>query len=599
MPQFLHPSAPSADWWGSLSNSSSKEKRISMNFGREWGTGPVFNWYRRLQESSVSVERLQIRVDHSTPPHRFVAAHLRGSKRVCRFDRRPETPKPGTLFLELLGAPTRKAADEWTLYEAEQWKNSNLNASTHCELDIELPTHTNLLLILAACYALAKDSKACNYELFRYNCYFFSWTITMIVARHALPLIPPSPQQVVQSTSLPTEIKQIAGSVAERTTAGLIAMVLDTITAVRNKTGTDLNPGLGKRELLVWGLPTNVFCFLLRSGFKLRLRTGLETQLREKVRLQLEQCAKEVLEEILSKQSPAKELGHNRLWVTELLGDFRLLFEQQLIRVIWGAILDIAAEGYGSPEPGDLIQKLKHHPKLRYRMKYRLFGANVVQFTQIWTEALHRALPAARAATNDLTKVDQFVSEEERHKAVFNAAFVAAKNEALLGAQDVVARTSPSMDNRKREEMWELIWDRWEEIWSSFEDHSRDTVVGLMKQSVEDMVRVGATAIVAAVENDQSRCLQTTITPISHTTLEQIGKKTTLGDIQNNIIKFIRDSYPQTFDSYITSIQEDMTQAWNMSQEYFQTLLPPSNPKVHSNCVRGWRSSGYRLDVMD
>ncbi|KAG8701193.1 hypothetical protein FRC11_012388, partial [Ceratobasidium sp. 423] len=188
----------------------------------------------------------------------------------------------------------------------------------------------------------------------------------MIVARHVLPLIPPSPQQVVQSTGLPAEIGHTAGSVAEKTIAGLIGMVLDTITAVRNKTGTDLNPGLGKREFLAWGLPTNVFCFLLRSGFKLRLRTGPETQLREKVRLQLERCAKEVLEEIPSKQSSVKELGHNRLWVTELLIDFRRLFEQRLIRVIWGVILDIAAEGYDSPEPGDLIQKMKHHPKLRY-----------------------------------------------------------------------------------------------------------------------------------------------------------------------------------------------------------------------------------------
>ncbi|KDN41346.1 hypothetical protein RSAG8_07461, partial [Rhizoctonia solani AG-8 WAC10335] len=412
-----------------------------MDFGREWGTGPVFNWCRRLQESSVSVERLQVRIDRGTPPHRFVVAYLRGTRRVCRFDRRPETPKPGTLFLEMLGAPTRKAADEWTLYEPEEWADSNLDSSTHCELDMGLPTHTNLLLILAACYALATDTKVCNYELFRYNCYFFSWTITMIVARHTLPLVPPSPERVVQSTSLPAEIGHIAGSVAEGTTTGLIEMVLDTITAVRTTTDKALNPGLGKR-------------------FKLQLRAGLETRSRARVRVQLEQSAKQVLDEILSKQNSAKKLS-------------------LLIKVMWGAILDIVAEGYGSPEPGDLIQKLKHHPKLPYRMKYYLF--------------------AARRATSDLTKLDQFSSEEERHKAVFNAAFLAAKGAALVSAKAVVARTSASMKNDKREKMWGLIWE-----------------LGLMKQSVEDVVGVGATAIVAAVEHDQTGCLRASITPVAH-----------------------------------------------------------------------------------
>ncbi|CEL61148.1 hypothetical protein RSOLAG1IB_09790 [Rhizoctonia solani AG-1 IB] len=514
MPEFLHPSAPSAGW-GSISASSSNfnERRMPMDFGKEWGTGPVFSRYRRLQKSSVFIERLQIRINHKTPPHRFIVAYLQGTKSVCRFDRRPETPKPGTLFLELLGAPTRRAADEWTLNDPSQWAESERKDPTHCELDMELPPGTDLLLILASCYALTMG-KARNYELFRYNCYFFSWTIAMVVARHVLPLVPPSPLQVVQSTSLPTELGNIAGNVAERTTDGLIFLVLNTITAVRKKTGKDLNPGLGKRELLVWGLPTSVFCFLLRSGFKLRLRAGLETQLKERVKLQLEQSTKQVLEVILTRQSSAKHLAHSRLWVRDLVADFKSLLEEQIIKVMWGAILDIAAEGYGSPDPGDLIQRLKTHPKLRYRLKYRLFGANVVQFTQIWTEAVHRALPAARQATSELTK-DDYDSDEARHRAIFNAAFVAAKEASLLAVKDVVARTSPGMHNSERESMWTLIWDRWDEIWGSFEDESRETIVRLMKQSIEDIVGVGAKAIVDAVEKDESKGIQASITPVS------------------------------------------------------------------------------------
>lgn len=64
-----------------------------MDFTSKWGEGAIFNWYRKLQTSSVTVSRLQIRIDNGKPPHRFVLAHLQDGT-ICRFDRRPETAKP-------------------------------------------------------------------------------------------------------------------------------------------------------------------------------------------------------------------------------------------------------------------------------------------------------------------------------------------------------------------------------------------------------------------------------------------------------------------------------------------------------------------------
>ncbi|KAG8737892.1 hypothetical protein FRC11_001774, partial [Ceratobasidium sp. 423] len=61
---------------GSFSSSSAGNPRFPMGFTKNWREGPVFEWYKDLQKSSVLVDRLQVRVDHPTPPHRFVLAYL-------------------------------------------------------------------------------------------------------------------------------------------------------------------------------------------------------------------------------------------------------------------------------------------------------------------------------------------------------------------------------------------------------------------------------------------------------------------------------------------------------------------------------------------
>ncbi|KAH7332658.1 hypothetical protein B0J17DRAFT_580052 [Rhizoctonia solani] len=87
-----------------------------MDFPSEWGIGPVFDWYRQRHQvspQSVAVDRLEIRIDNGKIPHRFIIARFRNTQ-VVRFDRRPLTPKAGTLSLETIGGlRTSRAADEY------------------------------------------------------------------------------------------------------------------------------------------------------------------------------------------------------------------------------------------------------------------------------------------------------------------------------------------------------------------------------------------------------------------------------------------------------------------------------------------------------
>ncbi|KAG8686426.1 hypothetical protein FRC08_012512 [Ceratobasidium sp. 394] len=170
----------------SVSRISGKSERCPMEFGSVWGKGAIFDWYRDTLTSRI-VNRLEIRITRDTVPHRFVVAYMEDGS-ICRFDRRPRNAQ--ILLMGPQGPDDEqagRAADEACIV------NGAIDLSTHWEIRLDLPAGADILLILSACYAIAQDEKARNYTLREYNCYFFSWTIVMLVTRHLLPFtVPPS-----------------------------------------------------------------------------------------------------------------------------------------------------------------------------------------------------------------------------------------------------------------------------------------------------------------------------------------------------------------------------------------------------------------------
>ncbi|KAG8692682.1 hypothetical protein FRC08_009603 [Ceratobasidium sp. 394] len=465
-----------------------------MEFSAVWGEGEIFDWYRNTLTSRM-INRLEVRITRDAIPHRFVVAYMQDGS-ICRFDRRPRTPQ--SVFVPIGPQspgeePSCRAADEACVVNRAELLEIEL--STNWEIRLNLPVETDVLLILSACFAIAQDKLARNYALREYNCYFFFWTIVMLVTRHLLPFTVPSPAAVESRFS--SRIAETSAAVGDRLVQALLHMGLSAVAAFDSATGKRLNQGLSKQELAVWGLPSPVLRGLLRQCLKIQLRCGLKKKVDEQVRSQLETRAAAVFHSLLEAsgrateedQGGARNAAHNtvadvvqnRLWLNELLADLQQPIHEGILQVLWDNILDAIAESYNDVNRDVVHQGFRKLPLL-HRLKYHLLGKNVIQFSQIWSEALRAALPAARLAGHGQYR------PEKSHGDMFDLAFRAGTAAALRAAQDVVRRTGPELADPKRDEMWEVVWSVWDEVWERSRAATQAMAVSLVESTLADLV---------------------------------------------------------------------------------------------------------------
>ncbi|KAG9081428.1 hypothetical protein FS749_007672 [Ceratobasidium sp. UAMH 11750] len=490
-----------------------------MAFGTKWGEGEIFNWYRKNLTSRI-IHRLEIRMtQRGGVPHRFVVAYMQDGS-ICRFDRRPQTPQ--SVFIPNIEPqdpneePSCRAADEACLVTKADLIEIEL--STRWEIRLDLPPEADILLIISACFAIAQDKKARNYTLRMYNCYFFSWTIVMLITRHLLPFTVPSPTAL--KSRINPRLAPSSAIIADRIAQTLLQVAFNLVAALDTITGKRLNQGLSKQELAVWGLPLPMFRGLMSQCFKIELRLGLKKKLCDQVHSQLETRVVPIFRNILESSEKAEaqnqddsreavynrvaQVVENRLWLNQLVQDLQEPIHEEMVQVLWDNILDAIAEGYGQTKP-DVVHQGFRRLSLLQRLKYRLLGKNVVQFTQILSEALSAALPAARAAA-----YGQY-GPGKTHGDMFDLLFRAGAAEALRAAKDVVQRTGPELNNPKRDEMWEYVWTVWDDVWERALAASRTMVVDVVETTLADMVGWVAEDVVKELGDNERQKMQAII----------------------------------------------------------------------------------------
>ncbi|KAG9094928.1 hypothetical protein FS749_011506 [Ceratobasidium sp. UAMH 11750] len=563
------------------SSASLKKARCTMEFSAVWGEGEIFDWYRNTLTSRM-INRLEVRITRDAIPHRFVVAYMQDGS-ICRFDRRPRTPQ--SVFVPIGPQspgeePSCRAADEACIVNRAELLEIEL--STNWEIRLNLPVETDVLLILSACFAIAQDKLARNYALREYNCYFFSWTIVMLVTRHLLPFTVPSPAAVESRFS--SRIAETSAAVGDRLVQALLHMGLSAVAPFDSATGKRLNQGLSKQELAVWGLPSPVLRGLLRQCLKIQLRCGLKKKVDEQVRSQLETRAAAVFRSLLEAsgrateedRGGAREATHNtvadvvqnRLWLNELLADLQQPIHEGILQVLWDNILDAIAESYNDANRDVVHQGFRKLPLL-HRLKYHLLGKNVIQFSQIWSEALRAALPAARLAGHGKYR------PEKSHGDMFDLAFRAGVAAALQAAQDVVRRTGPELANPKRDEMWEVVWSVWDEVWERSRVTTQAMAVSLVESTLADLVgRVAEDVVKELGDNDRQK-VQATIQSKRNQKrrLQGEGAELSLEVFQLNIRGFIRSVPGQTLE-HQKRIEEAMSRAWDVSRKTYTPLSP-------------------------
>ncbi|KAG9092889.1 hypothetical protein FRC06_011747 [Ceratobasidium sp. 370] len=557
------------------SSGSFKKSRCTMEFGNEWGKGEIFDWCRKNFKSRI-VNRLEIRITRGPGvPHRFVVAYMEDGT-IWRFDRRPRTPQSIFIPAGPEGPdedPPRRAADEACLVTGAEL--IEIEVSSRWEIRLDLPAEADIFLIISACFAIAQDKKARNYTLLEYNCYFFSWTVVMLMTRHLLPFTIPSP--VAIESRLTARLPETSTTAGDRMVEVLLHMGLSAVAAFDTVTGKKLNKGLSKQELAVWGLPAPVLRGLLRQCLKIQLQFGLKNKLEQQVYSQLEARMVAILRTILGarvaeeNQDVAREhtrvadVVENRLWLNQLLEDLRQPIEEGMLEVLWDNILEAISQGYGDVQPDVVHQGFRRLSPLQ-RLKYRILGKNVIQFSQIWNEALRAALPAAREAGS------REYRQGMTHGEMFDILFRAGVDAALEAAKKVVQETRSDVDP-KRNEMWEYVWTVWDEVWKRAHLATRDRVIALLETTVADLVGWVAEDVVKELGDNDRQKVQTTIRFKRKLKLglQDEAAELSLEAFQRHIEKFIQSVPGQTLERR-AHIEEAMSNAWDVSRKTYKRL---------------------------
>ncbi|KAG9122001.1 hypothetical protein FRC07_001796 [Ceratobasidium sp. 392] len=522
---------------------------IVFPFGWEGRRGSIFDWYRGLP--CQYFHRLQIRKDSTGPvPHRFIVAHLTDGSRQ-RFDRRPKSKNSGEILAAgFFKTSVIEAADEAEAVESSAWPE--LEKDTQCEVDLDLEDGMDILAILSACYGISCDESAQNYALLQYNCYFFSWTILAIVARHKAPTGIQRADQIFGR--LEPRLSSLAATLSGELSHAFIQGLLDNFTAIRREAGTwAIYKGSVGIAKIFWLTPTVIFRFHVRTMLVL----GLHPALRPYIERQLLSGLFPKLRLTLESQLHAHLIHanvHNFLWFADIQGIIEHATQAEISNNIWGALLGTIGEAVSD---GDVTQAADNVGQAFFVNHYPSVEA---QFNTLNRAALQATLCAIHKFGREMVPDDTTTREH-----IFEEASRVACDAALEAARAVVRDTGPQLNNPKRDVMWEKIWEAWPLGWRESMVRLRKSLflsVDTLENSLVDgAVQAAAWEIgsshlkLAPVRvniNDQAAPLHASNAQMTHIELQEFLRK------------LIRAS---TREQDSPAIMEAMDRVWKTSQQ--------------------------------
>ncbi|KAG9087570.1 hypothetical protein FRC06_002476 [Ceratobasidium sp. 370] len=199
-----------------------------------------------------------------------------------------------------------------------------------------------------------------------------------------------------------------------------------------------------------------------------------------------------------------------------------------------------------------------------------------MQFSQLWNEALHAALPAARAAGH--SKYEPGTSHEQMFELAFNAGCA----EALRAAKAVIERTSPVLNNPKRDMMWKEVWSVWDTVWAATRTNAESMVVNLIKSTMNEIVGWVSQDVVKEIGNREVQQVKASIYFKKKKSLKELS----LDSFQQWIREFIL-SVPGQTPAHQANIEKAMAQAWDISRKTYEPL-----PRDAPHSVRGGQGEG-------
>ncbi|KEP46886.1 hypothetical protein V565_177200, partial [Rhizoctonia solani 123E] len=299
---------------------------VPLDFPLGWGKGRVFDWYKHM--GSTSVASVQLRKEYEEPfRHEFILVSLQGGN-YCRLDRRGDPNLP----TQTIRANGSDAHD--TIYELTDI--DGIDSESESLIQLQFNGTIDLSFLLFICFNIRSDPKTQRYTLQRFNCYFFSWTITSVLARHSV--IWSTPEQLSAKAQLTETLKKravdpIAKHAAKR--------AMDCVSAVCLST---LQPRLRKvlrKHLRPTGfIPVCVLKQVVSIWMKRNMQPRMEAVMRDVVGSAMTTTLESTIESLLdSRSSVMRTTLSSTLWFDAVREALRKTAQVALRDAIWSLMM--------------------------------------------------------------------------------------------------------------------------------------------------------------------------------------------------------------------------------------------------------------------
>ncbi|KAF8595682.1 hypothetical protein BDV93DRAFT_501036, partial [Ceratobasidium sp. AG-I] len=316
----------------------SKETIEKIEFPKGQKSGKLFEWYN-APANCKKIVRLQLRKDISGLHHRFIVLYME-DKVIHRFDRRPD-PELANPMHTVSGQPV-PVRDEHTC-NVNAVSLATIESTTLCEIELFLPEGgVDAMFVVSVCYHIAQHPEAKQYTLFEHNCFFFSWTILMVISRQCLPHRAPSPDVVVQRY-LATVPKLITALVDRTITVGGDAL-LEALLIFRETTGESVRAEVSTSWKLLLSIPPGVIKVLGRGVLRIGSYLGPRQGVKKALEKNIHEKAEEIWKNGLARNNEGEPLDRH-LWLKNLHLKMVPVVNKELLRILWENVGEILANG--------------------------------------------------------------------------------------------------------------------------------------------------------------------------------------------------------------------------------------------------------------
>ncbi|KAG9099372.1 hypothetical protein FRC06_005342 [Ceratobasidium sp. 370] len=460
---------------------------IPLEFEEEWGIGPVFDWYNSLERpAGTLIQKIQIRKDVSGPvPHRFIVVCMVNEK-VHRFDRRPKQVGNAT---DVIFNNAVDSEDSYT-------PNIGLTRETwisELEVELDLRGEVDLLAVISICHAISFDSFAGKYTLLKHNCFFFSWTILSIIARHHLPYRFPEVGSLVRLFD--PHVDRLTEYMLNEAISFFPDMLAHTGLIFANEAQASMPGGVSFSGPLGVIIPDGLARSIVRHLVKLRLHFGLRNSLTKLIKTELVKVAETVYQAVTSSNT-AHPLLDQYLWVEKVTNEFRGMMRAELLGIVWKFFLEVLSRGYAGATSDELQAQSPDSPELQYGF----LGKSFAQCATVLGTSLQAGLVATREVAPDTVG--------KTHEEAFDQAWNAAREASLSAAKRAVRNTRETVNNPKLDAKWELLWTIWEDCWKEARPVIQLRAIQATDRIVEQVVAAGTSVVIGYMRETREKTIQ-------------------------------------------------------------------------------------------